>query len=36
VLTNAFDADGKTIAIVLSGGNIDQEMLMRCLAATQH
>lgn len=33
VLTNAFDAHGKTIAIVLSGGNIDQDMLMRCLSA---
>ena len=33
VLSGAFDAKGKTIAIVLSGGNIDPEMLMRCLKA---
>ena len=31
VLSGAFDARGKTIAIVLSGGNIDPEMLQRCL-----
>jgi threonine dehydratase len=31
VLSGAFDAKGKTIAIVLSGGNIDPEMLQRCL-----
>jgi threonine dehydratase len=30
-LSGAFDARGKTIAIVLSGGNIDPEMLIRCL-----
>lgn len=33
VLSGAFDARGKTIAIVLSGGNIDPEMLQRCLNA---
>jgi threonine dehydratase len=31
VLSGAFDARGKTVAIVLSGGNIDPEMLVRCL-----
>jgi threonine dehydratase len=31
VLSGAFDSRGKTIAIVLSGGNIDSEMLVRCL-----
>jgi len=30
-LSGAFDAKGRTIAIVLSGGNIDPEMLARCL-----
>jgi len=30
-LSGAFDAKGKTIVIVLSGGNIDPEMLIRCL-----
>jgi len=33
ILSGAFDATGKTIAIVLSGGNIDPEMLARCLNA---
>jgi len=33
VLSGAFDAKGRTIALVLSGGNIDPEMLMRCLKA---
>ena len=32
-LSGAFDAKGKTIAIVLSGGNIDPETLLRCLNA---
>jgi len=31
LLSGAFDARGKTIAIVLSGGNIDPEMLIHCL-----
>ena len=31
VLSGAFDAKGKTVAIVLSGGNIDPAMLNRCL-----
>jgi threonine dehydratase len=31
VLSGAFDAKGRTIAIVLSGGNIDPETLTRCL-----
>jgi threonine dehydratase len=31
VLSGAFDAKRRTIAIVLSGGNIDPEMLTRCL-----
>ncbi|HYK78974.1 MAG TPA: threonine/serine dehydratase [Micropepsaceae bacterium] len=34
VLSGAFDARGKTIGIVLSGGNIDPDMLRRCLDAT--
>ena len=33
VLSGAFDARGETIAIVLSGGNIDPEMLARCIAS---
>jgi threonine dehydratase len=33
ILSGAFDASGKTIAIVLSGGNIDPDMLQRCLNA---
>jgi threonine dehydratase len=33
VLSGAFELRGKTIAIVLSGGNIDPEMLTRCLNA---
>ena len=33
VLSGAFDAKGHMIAIVLSGGNIDPEMLTRCLTA---
>ena len=32
-LSGAFDAKDKAIAIVLSGGNIDPEMLIRCLNA---
>jgi threonine dehydratase len=32
-LSGAFDANGRTIAIVLSGGNIDPETLVRCLNA---
>ena len=31
LLSGAFDARGKTVAIVLSGGNIDPEMLARCI-----
>ena len=31
LLSGAFDARGKTVAIVLSGGNIDPEMLVRCI-----
>ena len=31
VLSGKFEARGKTFAIVLSGGNIDPEMLQRCL-----
>jgi threonine dehydratase len=31
VLSGAFDARGQTIAIVLSGGNIDPEMLKHCI-----
>jgi threonine dehydratase len=33
VLSGAFELRGKTIAIVLSGGNIDPDMLQRCLGA---
>lgn len=33
VLSGAFDAKHRTIAIVLSGGNIDPETLFRCLNA---
>jgi threonine dehydratase len=33
ILSGAFDARGKTIAAVLSGGNIDPAMLSRCLTA---
>ncbi|MGQ0741421.1 MAG: threonine ammonia-lyase [Alphaproteobacteria bacterium] len=33
VLSGAFEARGKTIAIVISGGNIDPVMLVRCLGA---
>jgi threonine dehydratase len=33
LLSGAFDARGKTVAIVLSGGNIDPEMLARCIQA---
>ncbi len=36
LLSGAFDAHGKTIAIVLSGGNIDPDMLVRCLNAAPH
>jgi threonine dehydratase len=32
-LSGAFDPKGRTIAIVLSGGNIDPDMLTRCLKA---
>jgi threonine dehydratase len=35
VLSRVYDARGQTIAIVLSGGNIDAEMLERCLAAPE-
>lgn len=31
ILSGTFNARGKTIAIVLSGGNIDPDMLQRCL-----
>ena len=31
LLSGAFDAKGKTVGIILSGGNIDPAMLMRCL-----
>jgi threonine dehydratase len=31
VLSDVFDSRGQTIAIVLSGGNIDPEMLVRCV-----
>jgi threonine dehydratase len=31
LLSGAFDAKGKTVTIVLSGGNIDPEMLTRCI-----
>jgi threonine dehydratase len=33
ILSGAFDARGRTIAIVLSGGNIDPDLLIRCLDA---
>jgi len=33
ILSGKFEARGKTVAIVLSGGNIDPEMLQRCLSA---
>jgi threonine dehydratase len=33
VLSRTFQANGRTIAIVLSGGNIDPETLIRCLSA---
>ena len=33
VLSGAYDARGQTIAIMLSGGNIDAAMLVRCLQA---
>jgi len=33
LLAGAYEARGQTIAIVLSGGNIDPEMLMRCFEA---
>ena len=33
LLTGAYDARGQAIGIVLSGGNIDPEMLIRCLGA---
>ena len=33
LLSGAFDARGKCVAIVLSGGNIDPEMLTRCIQA---
>lgn len=33
VLSGAYDVKGKTIAAVVSGGNIDPEMLVRCLKA---
>ena len=32
VLSGRYDARGKTVALVLSGGNIDVDMLTRCLA----
>jgi threonine dehydratase len=31
LLSGAYDAKGKTVVLVLSGGNIDPEMLSRCL-----
>jgi threonine dehydratase len=34
LLSGVFEAGGKTIVIVLSGGNIDPEMLSRCLHAS--
>ncbi|HYM17225.1 MAG TPA: threonine/serine dehydratase [Micropepsaceae bacterium] len=34
VRSGAYDARGQTIAVVLSGGNIDPEMLERCLERT--
>ena len=33
LLSGTFDGHGKAVAIVLSGGNIDPEMLARCVAA---
>ena len=33
ILSGALEARGKTIAVVLSGGNIDPEMLARCIQA---
>ena len=33
LLSQRYDARGKTIAIVLSGGNIDPDMLTRCLSS---
>jgi threonine dehydratase len=33
MLSGAYDSRGKTVAVVLSGGNIDPAMLMRCLEA---
>ena len=33
VLSGSFDARGQTIAIVISGGNIDPEMLIRCIGS---
>jgi threonine dehydratase len=35
VLSGRFDGRGKTTAIVLSGGNIDPDMLVRCLDSTR-
>jgi len=35
VLSRTCETRGKTIAVVLSGGNIDSAMLVRCLDATQ-
>jgi threonine dehydratase len=31
VLSGAYDARGQTVALVLSGSNVDPEMLERCL-----
>jgi len=31
LLSGAYDARGQTVAVVLSGGNVDPEMLQRCL-----
>jgi threonine dehydratase len=33
MLSGAFEAKGRTIGIVLSGGNVDPETLLRCLSA---
>ena len=33
VLSGAFDVEGRMIGLVLSGGNIDPETLLRCLKA---
>ena len=33
ILSGAYDGRGQTLAIVLSGGNIDPDMLQRCLTA---